>query len=138
MVDVMKDVAMTLVQDNDYLSRKLAHYNAWLLNPKRELGSGPYPGFPEEVKQAKAVAKLKAEAAAKVEAKAKAAPAKKAATKAKRVRKEGAGPTKQDQAVEIFRELNGDKASVISAIQERLGMSAAGATTYFYNAKKLA
>ena len=134
---VMEDIAMTLVQDQDYLTRKLAHYNQWLLDPKRPVGV-PYAGFPEDVKQAKAVAKLKAEAAAKAEkAAAKVVAKAKAPAKVKRARKTE-GPTKQDQAVELYRELNGDKATVISAIQERLGMSLAGATTYFYNAKKLA
>ena len=124
-------------EHNDYLQRKLAHYNAWLLDPKREVGSGPYPGFPDDIARTKGVAKLKAEFAAKAEVKAKAkaaAPKKEHAKRAKRTD----GPTKQDRTVEIYRELNGDKATVISAIQERLGMSVAGATTYFYNAKKLA
>ena len=142
---VMEDIVSHLTfgsnEHNDYLQRKLAHYNAWLLDPKREVGSGPYPGFPEDIARTKGVAKLKADIAAKAETKAKfktmwtpTAPKKERAKRAKRTD----GPTKQDRAVEIYRELNGDKATVISAIQERLGMSVAGATTYFYNAKKLA
>ena len=128
--------AMGTNEHNDYLTRKLAHYNEWLLDPKRKAGSGPYPGFPEDVELEKAVRKMQAEAVAKVKVKAEkaAAPKKERAKRAKRTE----GPTKQDRAVEIYRELNGDKATVISAIQERLGMSVAGATTYFYNAKKLA
>jgi len=133
---VMESVVSNLNAHNDYLQRKLDHYNAWLMDPKRELGSGPYPGFPEDVKLKAGRAIMQAEAKAKVEAKA-AKAAKPKAVKAKRAPK-ASGPTKQDRAVEIFRELNGDKAAVISAIQERLEMSVAGATTYFYNAKKLA
>jgi hypothetical protein len=133
---VMESVVSNLNAHNDYLQRKLDHYNAWLMDPKRELGSGPYPGFPEDVKLKAGRAIMQAEAKAKVEAKA-AKAAKPKAVKAKRAPK-ASGPSKQDRAVEIFRELNGDKAAVISAIQERLDMSVAGATTYFYNAKKLA
>ena len=129
---VMESMVTNLNAHNDYLQRKLDHYNTWLLDPKRDFGK-PYPGFPEEVKLKAGVAKMQAEAKAKVEAKA----AKPKAVKAKRAPK-ASGPSKQDRAVEIFRELNGDKAAVISAIQERLDMSVAGATTYFYNAKKLA
>ncbi len=130
---VMESMVTNLNAHNDYLQRKLDHYNTWLLDPKRPVDGKPYPGFPEDVKLKAGVAKLQAEAKAKVEAKA----AKPKAVKAKRAPK-ASGPSKQDRAVEIFRELNGDKAAVISAIQERLEMSVAGATTYFYNAKKLA
>ena len=133
---VMESVVMNLNAHNDYLQRKLDHYNAWLMDPKRELGSGPYPGFPEDVKVKAGRAIMQAEAKAKVEAKA-AKAAKPKAVKAKRAPK-ASGPTKQDRAVEIFKRLSGDKAQVISAIQTELGMSVAGATTYFYNAKKLA
>ena len=132
---VMESVVSNLNAHNDYLQRKLDHYNAWLLDDKREFGS-KYPGFPEDVKLKAGRAIMQAEAKAKVEAKA-AKAAKPKAVKAKRAPK-ASGPSKQDRAVEIFRELNGDKAAVISAIQERLDMSVAGATTYFYNAKKLA
>lgn len=132
---VMESVVSNLNAHNDYLQRKLDHYNAWLLDDEREFGS-KYPGFPEDNQLKAGRAIMQAEAKAKVEAKA-AKAAKPKAVKAKRAPK-ASGPTKQDRAVEIFRELNGDKAAVISAIQERLEMSVAGATTYFYNAKKLA
>ena len=133
---VMESVVSNLNAHNDYLQRKLDHYNAWLMDPKRELGSGPYPGFPEDIKVKAGRAIMQAEAKAKVEAKA-AKAAKPKAVKAKRAPK-ASGPTKQDRAVEIYKRLSGDKAQVISAIQTELGMSVAGATTYFYNAKKLA
>ena len=133
---VMESVVSNLNAHNDYLQRKLDHYNAWLMDPKRELGSGPYPGFPEDIKVKAGRAIMQAEAKAKVEAKA-AKAAKPKAVKAKRAPK-ASGPTKQDRVVEIYKRLSGDKAQVISAIQTELGMSVAGATTYFYNAKKLA
>ena len=59
------------------------------------------------------------------------------ATKAPRAAS-ASGPTKADRALEIFKRLGGDKAAVIAAIKDELSMSDAGATTYFYNAKKLA
>lgn len=58
----------------------------------------------------------------------------KAATTAK-VRAKRSG-TKQEAAQAIFKRLNGVRKDVIIAIQTELGMSEAGATTYFYNAKK--
>jgi hypothetical protein len=130
---VMENVVSTLNSHNDYLQRKLDHYNKWLLDPKRQLGSGAYPGFPEDVKMKAGRAALVADMAAKKTAKVE----KTKAVKAKRASK-ASGPTKQDRAVEIFKRLNGAKGEVIQAIQTELGMSVAGATTYFYNAKKLA
>lgn len=66
-------------------------------------------------------------------------PATVAAPKAKVKAAKGAKTgTKQEAAVEIYKRLSGDKAAVIAAIMSELGMSTAGATTYFYNAKKLA
>ena len=133
---VMESVVSNLNAHNDYLQRKLDHYNAWLMDPKRAVGSGPYPGFPEDIKVKAGRAILQAEAKAKAEAKA-AKPKAEKAPKAKRARKTE-GPTKQERAVEIYKRLAGDKAQVIQAIQTELEMSVAGATTYFYNAKKLA
>ena len=120
---------MSLNERNEYMTRKLEHYNKWLLDPKREFGK-PYAGFPEDLVKPKRAVKA---VAAPAKAVAKAAPAKK--TK-KRAARAGNGPTKQMLANEIFARLGGDKAAVIAAIQLDLGMSLAGATTYFYNAKK--
>jgi len=131
---------------NAYLDRKLAHYNVWLVDNSREIGK-PYPGFPED-KQARPVkyrmknmqvmnafeqleydqAQRKAKPVAVKEPKVAKAPKAPRAT----------GPTKADRALEIFKRLSGDKAAVIAAIKDELSMSDAGATTYFYNAKKLA
>jgi hypothetical protein len=113
----------------EYGTRKLQHYNKWLLDPKRKVEDGPYPGFPEDLKPKRAV---KPEIVVKPAAKVK-APAVK--TK-KRAARAGDGPTKQMLANDIFARLGGDKAAVIAAIQLDLGMSLAGATTYFYNARK--
>lgn len=46
--------------------------------------------------------------------------------------------TKTARATAIYKQHNGDKATVINAYMTELGMSKAGATTYFYNAKKVA
>lgn len=130
-------------EHSEYLDRKLAHYNVWLLDKTREFGK-PYPGFPEDLKrkgkkmQSNVIADMtevlsgtKAPVAA---SKAKAKPAKATAKKSDGPR---AG-SKGDLALAIYKRLDGDKNAVISAIQTEIGMSAAGATTYFYNAKKLA
>ena len=131
---------------NAYLDRKLAHYNAWLVDNSREIGK-PYPGFPED-KQARPVKfRMKnmqtMNAFEQFDSDMKARSAKPKAEKAPKVAKEpraprATGPTKADRALEIFKRLSGDKAAVIAAIKDELSMSDAGATTYFYNAKKLA
>jgi len=129
---------------NKYLDRKLAHYNVWLLDKHREIGK-PYPGFPED-KQGSPVKMLgrKVNAFEQLDHDLK---ARKVSTpkaeKAPKVAKEPraprtSGPTKADRALEIFKRLGGDKQAVIAAIKDELSMSDAGATTYFYNAKKLA
>lgn len=149
--NAIADMVSTVMQDPDYLTRKLAHYNAWLGDTKRPLTS-KYPGFPEEAPKAKAAAKPKGKKLTAVEqvekdqaaaemklvrerAKERAKEDKKAA-KAKPAK--STGGSKQDRAVEIYKEMSGDRKQTIQAIMERLGMSTAGATTYFYNAKKLA
>ena len=131
---------------NAYLDRKLAHYNVWLVDNSREIGK-PYPGFPED-KQARPVKfRMKnmqtmnafeqlASDQAQRTAKPKAVKEPKVAKEPKAPR--ATGPTKADRALEIFKRLSGDKAAVIAAIKDELSMSDAGATTYFYNAKKLA
>ena len=131
---------------NAYLDRKLAHYNVWLVDNSREAGK-PYPGFPED-KQARPVKfRMKnmqvMNAFEQLEHDQAQRRAKPATVKAPKVAKEpkaprASGPTKADRALEIFKRLGGDKAAVIAAIKDELSMSDAGATTYFYNAKKLA
>lgn len=122
---------------NAYLDRKLAHYNAWLLDDDREFGK-PYPGFPEELKLAKKGKKMESPVIGNM-AGVLAGTAKPA--KARAARKAPEGPkagTKSQKAVEIYKRCNGDKSLTISTIQDELQMSLAGATTYFYNAKKAA
>lgn len=119
--------------DDSFGSRKLAHYNVWLLDPKRVAGV-PYPGFPEEIKMEKARAAYVEDFTARKAAK---VVKPKTAAKAK-VARNSTVPTKQSMATQIYRDLGGDKPLVIAKIQEQLVMSLAGATTYFYNAKKLA
>ncbi len=116
--------------DADFGTRKLAHYNAWLLNPNRPDGER-YPGFPEELQLNAARARL-------VASYGKQKVARKATPVRERKPKEVKAGTKLAQAVDIFRKLGGDKAAVIAEIQAACGMSLAGATTYFYNAKKAA
>lgn len=119
--------------DPEYLTRKLAHYNAWLLDPKRPAGE-IYGGFPEDIIQAKAVAKLKADVAAKPIKEKIVRPPK--AKRAKRASRQE-GPTKLEQAIELYKaNLKLSKDNMIDVIRETLGMSLAGATTYYYNARK--
>jgi hypothetical protein len=131
---------------NAYLDRKLAHYNVWLVDNSREIGK-PYPGFPEDKQPSAVKFRMKnmqvmnafEQHASDMVARS----AKPVAVKAPKEAKEPraprtSGPTKADRALEIFKRLGGDKAAVIAAIKDELSMSDAGATTYFYNAKKLA
>jgi hypothetical protein len=136
-----KELKMDLNAHNEYLTRKLAHYNEWLMDNKREFGK-PYPGFPEDLKrkgkkmQSNVIADM-----TEVLSGTKAAPAASKAKAKPKAAKKSDGPragSKGDMALAIYKRLNGDKTAVISAIQSEIGMSAAGATTYFYNAKKLA
>ena len=118
----------------NYMQRKLDHYNAWLLDPKRPFGVA-YGGFPEDKQKEAGIKALQTEFVAKAEAKKKVAASK---PKAIRARK-SSGPTKQDRAIELYKaNIKLSKDNVISIIREQLDMSPAGATTYYYNAKKLA
>lgn len=122
---------------NDYLTRKLAHYNQWLMDPKRSFKDGPYPGFPEDLDYKASIDRLREDMTQRTVEK-EAAPKIKREKKQKAVKKMAdGGPTKQTRAVDIYKRLAGEKVAVIQAIQDELGMTVAGATTYFYNAKKL-
>jgi hypothetical protein len=125
------------LKDPDYGTRKLAHYNVWLLDPNRKpYPEDRYPGFPEDVEREQAVAAYKEEFVQR-QAKPKAEKAPKAprAKRAKRME----GPTKQERAVELYKaNMKLSKDNMIALLREKLDMSLAGATTYFYNAKKLA
>ena len=128
----------TTGHSNDFLQRKLDHYNAWLLDPKRKVEDGPYKGFPEEAELAAKMAKGRAIMDAEREVKA-TKPTKAAKTKVVAKRSRAGGPTKQERALEIYRaNIKLSKDNMITIIREQLDMSLAGATTYYYNAKKLA
>ena len=120
---------------NQYLDRKLAHYNKWLLDPVRPLGT-MYPGFPEDLQLAKKGKKMESPVIANMAGTMTKVKAQPKAEKAKKAKRAGGSPTKGDLALQIYKRLNGDKLSVIAELQTGLGMSQAGATTYFYNAKK--
>lgn len=138
MVEGLTRFGMSINEYNDFMTRKLAHYNQWLLDPKRSFKDGPYPGFPEEIELERGRQILKEEYQARTQQKQEKKGAAPRKERKKRVKKTAdGGPTKQDRAVEIYKRLNGVKGDVIQMIQTELGMSLAGATTYYYNAKKL-
>lgn len=113
---------MTAQEQVEYGTRKLAHYNAWLMDTKRPFGVA-YPGFPEDMEAPKA-AKRMTKVTDKV--------AKKGSSKTPAMR-----VTKLDQAKELFNKSPGfSREQVIALFMERLNMSKAGATTYYYNAQK--
>jgi hypothetical protein len=117
---------MTAQEQVEYGTRKLAHYNAWLLDTKRPFGVA-YPGFPEDLEAPKA-AKRVTKVTDKVTKKGK------VAVKAKRASK---GETKLDQAKALFK-ANGFKGRefMVALFMTELNMTKAGATTYWYSAKK--
>lgn len=116
------------MQSVDLGTRKLAHYNQWLLDPKRPEGQR-YPGFPEEVAlEASRKRFIESYNAAKQPV----------AVDRPRAAKVATPGTKLAQAVDIYRSLAGDKEAVVAKIQDVCDMSLAGATTYYYNAKKIA
>ena len=117
---------MNMNEQNDYGTRKLAHYNAWLLDDKRPFGK-PYPGFPEDAKAEKA------KRVPKVTTKAPAKKVGKTVVKAKAKGKE----TKLDKAKALYKaNIKLSRVNMIGLFMEKLEMSKAGATTYFYNAQK--
>lgn len=112
-----------------YNDRKLAHYNAWLLDTKREAGK-PYPGFPEDMerKATKKAAKTVTKVTDKVTKKGK------VAAKAPRAAK---GETKLDKAKALFKaNVKLSRENMIGLFMEQLQMTKAGATTYYYSAQK--
>lgn len=112
-----------------YNDRKLAHYNAWLLDTKREFGV-PYAGFPEdkERRASKKAAKTVTKVTDKV--------AKKGSVPAKMSAKRS-GETKLDKAKALFKaNVKLSRENMIGLFMEQLQMTKAGATTYYYNAQK--
>lgn len=109
----MSGIMQTLLSAHDpsYNERRIAHYNEWIKENK-----GPYPGFPPDLELAYGIEMLKRDMQAKKKAK-------------------NTG-SKTAKAVEIYKKHNGNKALIIEEYQNTLGMTKAGATTYYYNAKK--
>jgi hypothetical protein len=117
----------------DYMQRKLDHYNEWLLNPKRDVGTGPYPGFPEDLALEKG-RKLTLQAHEEKIAKKKVAASK---PKALRARSAPGQPTKLDRAKALRASNPGaSKDTLIGLFMSELSMSKAGATTYYYSSGK--
>ena len=112
----------------DYMQRKLNHYNEWLLNPKRDVGTGPYPGFPED---------MALERGRKLVKEAHVAKQKVAKPKAIRARSAPGQPTKLDRAKALRVSNPGvSKDTLIGLFMSELSMSKAGATTYYYSSAK--
>lgn len=127
----------TMNDYNEYLDRKLKHYNQWLMDPKRDLKiPKPYPGFPEDLEHQRGIESLRNDFSKRQEVKEK-QQNEISVDKPKKVRvKKVEGPSRQVQAQEIYKRLNGDRTTVVQAIQDELGMPPGSAMTYFYNAKK--
>lgn len=119
-----------LDQHQAFLTRKLDHYNAWLMDPNRPF-TETYPGFPEEMEMEAKQARKRTERRSALPTHL-VIPTK----KIKRERTKKGEPTKQERAIELVK-LNPEKEKAIIVIMAELNMSKAGATTYFYNAKKV-
>lgn len=150
---------------NEFLKRKMNDYNTWLCDKNRNY-SIPYPGFEEEIEmltkppvdfpkevldnQAAAVKESKGKPTtrrSKGKALTKATNRRKASVKVKRESKYmnntntvdvNVKVSKKTRSFELYEALiSKGKKAVIDAYKAELNMSDAGATTYFYNAKKL-
>lgn len=105
-------------------TEKLAHYNAWLMDNKRPFGQ-PYPGFPKQA-QIDVLAGLTQPEPVKKTRVMKSAP---------KVAKTARVGTKLDQARALYKPEMAREA-VVALFMSELGMTKAGATTYFYNVRK--
>lgn len=122
---------------NNELTDRLNHYNDWLLDDKREITS-TYPGYPGDKGKKPTTTKVEKPKVAPVKPK-KGKSVMKIETVGVKVAKVSRGPkagTKQAKAIEIVRVLGvSAKNESIEKIMADLGMSKAGATTYFHNAR---
>lgn len=125
---------------NDELTDRLNHYNDWLSDSKRDIGS-TYPGYPGDkgkksetpVVETPVVTPIKREKGKKMSMKIEAVGVKVRSTQVMKRAKAG---TKQAAAYEIVQRVGvSDKHKAIEAIMSELSMSKAGATTYFHNSK---
>lgn len=115
----------------DQLQARLDHYNKWLMDPNRPFVS-TYPGFPDDKKLENARKKL-AEDFSKRNIKVVDIVPKK---RAKSPKKASGFVSLKSLASELYAKHSGNKELVINDLINTGGMTKAGATTYFYNAKK--
>lgn len=122
---------------NDELTDRLNHYNDWLMDTKREIPSY-YPGYPGDKTKKPTTTVVEKPKVAPVKPK-KGKSVMSIETVGVKVAKIARGPkagTKQSKAIDIVRVLGvSAKAESIDKIMAELGMSKAGATTYFHNAR---
>lgn len=113
---------MTEVQQQISLAeQKLAHYNAWLLAPNREVGTA-YPGFPGAVRTIAVAPKT---------------PKTPKVPKTVIKTPKKSGPSKLDQARVLFRENSKlSRVNMIALFVEKVGLTPSGASTYYYNVQK--
>jgi hypothetical protein len=159
----MKKNTIAVFLDPQEYTKRLAHYNAWLMSEKPFQGV-PYPGFPADVKAGKKVPEpvytltadeietAKPRANTKVvkpntkvvkpkakKVKPRKTVAKKKTAKARVVKKQalGASRSKLAQAREIFAtHHNLSRDNIIALFMSQLGLKQPSANTYYYNVKK--
>ena len=126
----MGKMTYSVQYNDDEATARLAHYNAWLLDPNRESGI-PYPGYPEG-KVAQRVPKL-------VDVREKAKP--KAEKKPVKAKKSAGKVTNRERVAALIRDLpyntKAEKELVISKIVDLLGVTKSNAAVYAYNAKRV-
>ena len=117
---------------NDLYTEKLNHYNKWLLDPKRPFDQR-YPGFPKQ-KEIDVLAGLAPAEPVKTRAK---KTAKVAAKPVKKAVKAARGGTKLEQARELYAAAsNQSRDEIVAVFMDKLNMSKAGASTYWYMVRK--
>jgi len=121
---IESDSSLTTVQkDIQFADMKLKHYNQWLTDESREMGT-VYPGFPGDTPVRTVVEKVK-------EMKAERAVRKTTAAKPAKAE------SKKVAAIRIFEQEKGDRVKVIARLKDEVNMTQAGAQSYFYSIKKL-
>lgn len=123
------------VQYNDVdATARLAHYNAWLLDPNREMGT-TYPGYPadqEGADKVKRVRKIAADVVVNEMAK---------KTRAASTKKSTGKVTNRERVAALIRDLpyntKAEKELVIGKIVDLLGVTKSNAAVYAYNAKRM-
>lgn len=114
---------------------RLDHYNKWLTDPKRELGSGIYPGFPEDKKVPKSRKKGKKDMEAAVETVVTKPVVKAPVAKAEKAAKAPREGTKLSKATEVVKATGkDDKEACLKAIVEALSVTRGNASIYYAKA----